>query len=105
MDILICNRFIEMIQIQDYYEAHEVLEEVWFPLRASKEPEVLLIKGFINASVAFELIKRGRPKPASTAWNTYLKYRPMLENLTCERVPVYMQIADLLETTKNELFK
>lgn len=61
-----------------YYDAHEALEEIWFPRRFEKNAEMNLLKGFINASVSFELHKLGRTLPSKKAWGTYLKYRPLL---------------------------
>jgi len=73
--------FLACLREQRYYDAHEVLEEIWFPVRADKTPEVLLLKGLINASVSFELQKRGRPHKAPGPWNVYLKYREHLPTL------------------------
>jgi len=42
-----------------YFEAHEVLEEAWHPLRLRKDPLANLLKGLINAAVALEHLKRG----------------------------------------------
>ena len=73
-----CSKFLELLHNDAYYEAHEVLEEIWFPRRKSKEPEVLSLKAFINASVAFELHKRGKKEHALKVWQTYLKYKPKI---------------------------
>ena len=53
-----CKEFIQLIKKCKYYEAHEVLEDIWFPKRFEKDEEILIIKGFINAAVAFELVKK-----------------------------------------------
>ena len=50
-----------------YYEAHEVIEEAWHPLRLRKDPLANLAKGLINAAVTFEHIKRGRENYADKA--------------------------------------
>lgn len=70
--------FMLCLNEKRFYDAHEALEEVWFPRRFEKDDEMLLLKGFINASVCFELIQRGREMPSKKAWNTYLKYRQLL---------------------------
>lgn len=72
------EEFIECLNDERYYDAHEALEEVWFPRRFEKSNEVKVLKGFINASVSFELIKRGREKQSNKVWANYLKYRPLL---------------------------
>ncbi len=72
------KKFIEYIKQEEFYEAHEILEEVWFPRRFEDSNEVKFIKGLINASVAFELYKKGRVKNAKKVWLNYLKYRQLL---------------------------
>lgn len=47
-----------MLQKGEYFEAHEVLEEAWHPLRKANHPLKNLVKGLINAAVAFEHLKR-----------------------------------------------
>ncbi len=78
-----------MLKIQEYkrlilehkfYEAHEVLEEFWFPRRKDKSKHILIIKGFINAAVAFELKKRGREQSSIKVWKTYLKFMILLKD-------------------------
>jgi hypothetical protein len=84
------------IQEERFYDAHEDLEHLWYPLRFEDDDEVRLWKGFINAAVSFELIKRGRPKPSEVAWKTYLKYFSLLENLVTPHKELYVKIAELI---------
>jgi hypothetical protein len=72
------EEFMLCLNEKRYYDAHEALEEIWFPRRFEKDEEMLLLKGFINASVSLELHKLNRKIPSKKAWNTYLKYRPLL---------------------------
>jgi len=100
-----CKTFIQLIKKCEYYEAHEVLEDVWFPRRFEKDEDILIIKGFINASVAFELVKKGRMEAAKKAWKVYLKYSPLLENSTSEHLLIYKEIEQLLEQKYEQLFR
>ncbi|WP_353661547.1 DUF309 domain-containing protein [Hydrogenimonas sp. SS33] len=100
----LCSRFIDLIERGAYYEAHEALEEAWFPRRFEASDEVRLIKGFINASVAFELVKRGRMKPAGQVWKVYLKYRPLLERVESSHAGSYRNVAQTLEERYERLF-
>jgi hypothetical protein len=86
-----------------YYDAHEDLETIWFPRRFEDHDEVKLWKGFINAAVSFELIKRGRPNPSETAWQTYLKYLPLLESLVTPHKELYVRIAEVIEQLDSRL--
>ena len=100
----ICERFIALIKAGEYYEAHEVLEDVWYPRRFEDDDEVRLIKGFINASVAFELVKKGRMAPAERTWKVFLKYRPLLTVVDSNDLPWYRQVDDVLKRRYERLF-
>jgi len=100
----ICERFIRLIEAGDYYEAHEVFEEVWYPRRFEEKEEVRLIKGYINAAVAFELVKKGRMTPARKAWNTFLKYRPLLFSIAVEDQKMYEAVEKVLDAEHERLF-
>ena len=91
------NEFILCIDEKRYYDAHEALEKIWFPRRFEDNNEVKLLKGFINASVSFELIKRGREKPSQKAWMNYLKYRPLLYKVNSPFLNQYHSLARKIE--------
>jgi len=73
------DEYKNLIIEHKFYEAHEVLEEFWFPRRRTKTKEVLIVKGFINAAVAFELYKRGRFENAKKIWQVYEKFVKLIE--------------------------
>ena len=83
-----------------YYDAHEALEELWFTRRFEECNELKLLKGFINAAVSFELIKRQRVKPSQKAWATYLKYRPLLYKISSPFLNEYHAISRDIEKLK-----
>ena len=87
-----CKKFMDLIQKENFYEAHEVLEDFWFPHRRSKEPKILIIKGFINASVALELQRLGRKENALKVWQNYLKYKKLIKN-----DPLFEEVATFLD--------
>ena len=84
-----------------YYDAHEAIEELWFPRRFESDNELKLLKGFINAAVSFELIKREREKPSQKAWATYLKYRPLLYKINSPFLNEYHTLARHIEAIKH----
>jgi hypothetical protein len=72
--------FILLLKEEKYFEAHEVLEEAWHPLRLQKDPLALLLKGMINAAIAFEHLKRNRPnakEKAKKVMVSYLRHRAL----------------------------
>ncbi len=99
---LYLDRFTLCLEEGRFYDAHEALEEVWFPRRFEDDREIKLIKGFINAAVSFELTKRGRPNPATKAWGNYEKYRQQLEAFTSFNTPYYEQLALRVERMRKE---
>ena len=73
------EEFKKLILEEKYFEAHEVLEEIWHPLRKSLHPDRDIIRGFINAAVSLELKKRGRNNYLKV-WQTYEKHKKKIKN-------------------------
>ncbi len=68
------KEYIRLLKKREYFDAHETLEEVWHPLRKSNHPLKNLVKGLINASIAFEHIKRNREKSKDRAKRVIVSY-------------------------------
>ena len=98
-----CEDFILSIRESRYYDAHEDLEHVWHPRRFEEEDEVKLWKGFINAAVCFELIKRGRYEASLRVWQTYLKYKPFLDTCVAPNKELYVTIVQTIEQQRGAL--
>ena len=94
------DEYLKCIDEKRYYDAHEALEEIWFPRRFEDRNEVRLLKGFINAAVSFELHKRGREKQSQRVWTNYLKYRPLLYKTTSKHKNRYHAIARHIEAKR-----
>jgi Domain of unknown function (DUF309) len=80
-----------------FYDAHEVLERLWFPRRFEDDPEIKLLKGYINASVSFELCKRGRGNSAKKVYNNYLKYKSLRLHLSSSNSEEYEIVEKKIE--------
>ena len=61
------REYINLMDAEKYFEAHEVLEEAWHPLRLRKDPLANLAKGLINGAVSFEHIRRQKENYAQKA--------------------------------------
>jgi predicted metal-dependent hydrolase len=69
------NKYKEHILNNEFFEAHEVLEEVWQKLRKTDNNLQWAYKGLINAAVALELKKRKRETQVYKAvWKNFEKY-------------------------------
>lgn len=95
-----CEAYERSLSEGRYYDAHNDLEHLWYPRRFEKDDEVLLWKGFISAAVSFELIKRGRKEASEKAWETYLKYSPLVESVVTPHKELYVKMIQIIEQTK-----
>jgi len=72
------DRYCSLLNEREFFEAHEILEEAWHILRRAKDDRAKPIRGLINAAIAFEHLKRERPKSfrvAKKAIGAYDRYR------------------------------
>ena len=97
------NEFIVCINETRYFDAHETLEKIWFPRRFEEDVEMKLVKGFINAAVSFELIKRGRPDSSNRVWKTYEKYVILMGTFESPYNGRYEELVQFLEQKRAQL--
>ena len=97
------DEFVECINDTLYFEAHETLEKIWCPRRFEDSDEMRLVKGFINAAVSFELIKRGRPESAERVWKNYEKYIVLLGSFESPYNGRYRELSLFLEEKRAQL--
>jgi predicted metal-dependent hydrolase len=75
--------FFDCFNRQLYFEAHEVLEEIWLPQRHG--PKGRFYKGLIQLAGAFVHLQKGRPGPAAALFNLAQSnlehYQPIQEGL------------------------
>jgi hypothetical protein len=90
------KKFRELIEKEEFFDAHEVLEEIWHPMRKSNHPDSDIIRGFINAAVSLELKKRGRNNYLKV-WNTYEKHKVKIKNNK-----LYFEMAEFLDNYKQK---
>ena len=66
--------YLQLLEEEEYFEAHEVLEEAWHPLRLNNHPLKNLAKGLINGAITFEHIKRKRGNASNKAQRVIASY-------------------------------
>ncbi len=76
--------YLKLLEAEEYFEAHEVMEEAWHPLRLKKHPLANLAKGFINGAIAFEHIKRDSKNAAKKAKHVMESYERHIHLCTSE---------------------
>ena len=91
--------FFECFNRGLYFEAHEVLEEIWLPRR--KEANGLFYKGLIQLAGAFVHLQKNRLRPAAALFNlacaNLQRYRPIYERLEL------MSLIDMIEKWRRQL--
>ena len=66
--------YLSLLEKEEYFDAHEALEEAWHPLRQSQNPMRHVVKGFINGAISFEHLKRNRKNSQINAQKVILSY-------------------------------
>ena len=94
--------YLELLDEEEYFEAHEVLEESWHPLRLKKHPLANLVKGLINGAIAFEHIKRNRANVKDKAQKVIASYERH-KHLCVEGIEYYSLFIEACE--KIEMLK
>ena len=70
--------YLRLLDRERYFDAHEVLEEVWHLLRKVEHPLKNLTKGLINGAICFEHLKRDRydsKRKALTVLKSYERHK------------------------------
>jgi len=69
------KKFKELIEKEEYFKAHEILEEEWLKHKKNNNELQYPYRGLINAAVSLELKKRGRSKKTyKKVWENFKKY-------------------------------
>jgi len=95
------DEFVKCLDKKQYFNAHEVIEEIWYPRRFEDNDEMRLLKGFINSAVCFELRKRGKESQSQRVWKNYLKYKPLLYKIDSPYLNQYHIISQHVEKIFN----
>ncbi len=94
--------YLQLLDEEEYFEAHEVMEEAWHPLRLKKHPLADLVKGFINGAIAFEHIKRDSKnahKKAKRVMESYDRHIHLCKN-EIEYFVLFTTAKDKIEVLK-----
>ena len=95
--------YIDFLQNELFYEAHEALEEIWFDLRFETCNDVRLVRAYINAAVSFELVKRGREKSGLKPWGFFQKNLHHFDEAPAHHQDFYQMIHHKILATQEKL--
>ncbi|MBD3789186.1 MAG: DUF309 domain-containing protein [Campylobacterales bacterium] len=96
------KKYMKLLGEGSYFEAHEVLEEAWHPLRKADHPVKNLVRGLINGAVSFEHLKRNRKNAANKARKviaSYERYKAMASN-DVEHSELFRMACKMIEDLK-----
>ena len=96
--------YLKLLDEEEYFEAHEVLEEAWHPLRLSDHPLKNLVKALINGAVSFEHIKRNRDeagRKARRVMESYERHKGLYRD-EIEFSDLFKKACLKIETLKSE---
>jgi len=105
MILIKIEEYIQHIEKKDFFLAHESLEYIWFPRRFEISNEIKIIKGFINAAVSLELLKKGKEKQSIQVWNTFLKYIKLIQNSESQYTEEFINLTSFLKTYRKEYYQ
>jgi len=74
----VLEEYLTLLNNHLYFEAHEILEEAWHPLRKENHPLKNLVKGLINGAICFEHLKRNKSdskRKALTVLNSFERHK------------------------------
>jgi hypothetical protein len=84
--------FLECFNRQEYFEAHEVLEELWLKTTGERRD---FYKGLIQTAAVFVKLQQGKPEPAARlaarAASHLVKYPPLCEHVCVVTVLGWLQ--------------
>lgn len=91
--------FIHVVEKEEFVEGHEVLEEMWkeWKNKPEKREESFILKGLINGSTALALYRLGRIEGAKRVWETFEKYRPLIQKIASTHTVKYQEAEALLD--------
>jgi len=96
--------YLVLLDEGEYFEAHEVMEEAWHPLRKADHPLKNLVKALINGAVSFEHLKRNRKDAARKAlrvMESYERYKGIY-NDKIEFADLFKKACVKIEAIKSE---
>ena len=94
--------YLKLMDEEKYFEAHEVLEEAWHPLRLKDHPLKNLVKGLINGAVSFEHLKRNRKdadRKALRVMESYERYKGLYSDEIAFAI-LFKEACEKIETIK-----
>ena len=96
------KHYLQLLEEEEYFEAHEVMEEAWHPLRLKKDPLANLAKGLINGAITFEHIKRNRKNLKSKAQKVIASFERHKHLCTAEikHAKLFQEACAKIETLK-----
>jgi hypothetical protein len=95
------DKFQLLLNQHRFFDAHELFEEIWFPIRKDNIAIKQVYRGFINSAVSLELYKRQRPTPSAKVWSNSMKMLSILDTNYFEYQKEFLSLRDFTINFKN----
>lgn len=92
------EKFIDLLEKEQFEEAHEALEPDWLEFKKNGQKEkALFYKGLINGATSIALIIRKRSERAKTiTWEAFLKYQNYIDVVDSNEKAFYEKAISLI---------
>jgi hypothetical protein len=91
------EEFIKLVESEDFVGGHEILESDWKSVKKSGDKDTAkFLQALINGSTAIALFKRGKKEGCQRVWETFLKYKDLIDVAKLENKDRYEFAVDLL---------
>lgn len=98
---------LELLQKNEFIKAHDLFEKLWREYKddAKTRQESFILKGFVNASISFELYNMNRVQHCQNVWDTFKKYEHLVDDLISANRDKYKEIKTLIYKKREEFIK
>lgn len=98
------DAFLHAITHDDFIEAHELLEEDWKAYKKQGlKKEAKALQGLINGATALALLHiKKRTAAYEKIWPVFIKYEPLLNEVSFKEMEKYKQAAAVLKEKNRE---
>ena len=95
------DEFIKLVEIHNFVDAHEVLEDDWKELKKIDKITAKFFQALINGTTAIALYLKGREDACLKVWGTFTKNKILIDEINIEDKTLYYEAINLLEHKYN----
>jgi len=96
---------LELLNKNEFIKAHDLFEKLWRNYKddVKTRKESFILKGFVNASISFELYNMNREQHSKNVWDTFKKYEYLIDELISANRDKYKEIKSVIYKKREEV--